>query len=146
MDPELENIQEEEVIEPQEYIKLADGTEFDIEPGGYLGRIVHIAADEQSALAVITAFSKANIAHVEFWRRSVVEGQDDEKTGEYDDLIFASQPTRQAEVDENDEPTGRIIVVISLREETELEKRVARAEEDITNVEVALADVYEMIV
>ena len=100
-----------------DYIKLTDGTQVTIEDGASLDRIIHISDTEADALAVSAAITPTNLAHVEFYNEGA-----ETPHGVYDNLIAIEAPTRQT-ID-----NGHVRVVISLREQTELELRVAALE------------------
>lgn len=100
-----------------DYIKLTDGTQVTIEYGASLASIIHIAATEADALAVSAAITPANLAHVEFYNEGA-----ETPYGVYNNLISNYAPTRQT----NEDTT--VTVTISLREQTELELRMAALE------------------
>ena len=100
-----------------DYIKLTDGTQFTIEDGASLDRIIHISATEADATAVCAAVTAENIAHVEFWAEDA-----EQPYGVYDDLALNAPPTRH---DEN----GAVVVTVSMREKTDIEKRLDALEE-----------------
>lgn len=121
-----------------DYIKLTDGTQLTIEEGASLERIIHISDTEADATAVCAAVTAENIAHVEFYNEGAKQPY-----GVYDDLALNAPPTRH---DEN----GAVVVTISLREKTDLEKRVDALEESqeiqdgaIEDVGSALSDIAE---
>ena len=121
------------------YIKLADGTQYLIEDGASLDHIEHIAADEAAALAVCAKFTPENLAHVEF-----STDPEDEPHGIYENLVLNAAPIRQ------DTEDGKVLVVISLREKTELELRVDALEESqavqdgaIEDLGLAMSDMAE---
>lgn len=113
----------------KDYIKLADATTIEIEDGAILGAIIHIAETEAEALAVSAAITPANLASVEFYNPSA-----EEPYGVYDNLIANKAPTRQTNED------GTVTVTISLREKTELEKRVDALEESQATQDGAIDD------
>lgn len=96
------------------YMKLFDDTMIQIEPGASLGHIVHIAEDEAAAVAVCRKITPANLEHVDFY-------QGEEVIGSYENLQIKAAPTR------SDSEDG-VIVTISLREQTDIEARVAALE------------------
>ena len=102
----------------KDYMKLATGRQIEVEDGTYLGGIVHIAEDEAAAVEVCAAITPEALAHVEF-----CSGETGEAYGIYDGLIKAAEPTRQTNEDET------VTVTISLREKSDLEKRVDALEE-----------------
>lgn len=124
----------------KDILKLKDGTEIAIEEGASLGQIVHIAASETKAAKVCNALTKENVSHVEFWNDGAETAY-----GIYDNIMLVAQPTRQNQVDENEDPTGKVIVTISLREQTELEERVSALEESQELQDGAIADLGEAV-
>ena len=113
----------------KDYIKLADATTIEIEDGASLGAIIHIAENEAEALAVSAAITTANLAHVEFYNPGA-----ENPYGVYDNMIANDAPTRRTNED------GTVTVTISLREETELEKRVDALEESQATQDGAIED------
>lgn len=95
-----------------DYIKFSDGTQVTIEDGASLDRIIHTAATEAAATAVCAAITAGNLSHVEFYNEGA-----EQPYGVYDDLAVNAPPTRHDE-------ENSVIVTISLREKTDLEKRV----------------------
>ena len=121
-----------------DYIKLTDGTQVTIEDGASLDRIIHISATEADATAVSAAVTAENIAHVEFFNEDA-----EQPYGVYDDLALNAPPTRH---DEN----GAVVVTISLREKTDIEKRLDALEESqqiqdgaIEDIGMVLSDIAE---
>ena len=122
-----------------DYIKLTDGTQVTIEDSASLDRIIHISDTEADATAVCAAVTAENIAHVEFYNEGA-----EQPYGVYDALAINTTPTRQ------DNEDGTVTVTISLREKTDLEKRVDALEESqeiqdgaIEDVGSALSDIAE---
>lgn len=112
-----------------DYMKLADGTRITIEDGASLGAITHIAETEAAAMEACAAITPGSLAHVEF-----CSGETDEAYGIYDNLIKMAEPARQTNEDET------ITVTISLREQSELELRVAALEESQAVQDGAIED------
>ena len=123
-----------------DYMKLADGTQVTIEDGASLGRIIHVTDNEADAQAVCMAVrDEGNLDHVEFYNEGV-----EQPYGIYDDLALNAQPTRH---DDN----GAVVVTISLREKTDIEKRLDALEESqqiqdgaIEDIGSALSDIAEV--
>ena len=111
------------------YIKLTDGTQVTIEDGASLDRIIHISETEADATAICAAVTAENIAHVEFWAEDA-----EQPYGVFDDLTLNAPPTRH---DEN----GAVVVTISMREKTDLEKRVDALEESQEIQDGAIEDI-----
>ena len=127
-----------------DYLKLVDGTRVDIEEGASLDHIVHIADDETAAVAVCRKLTNENVRHVEFW-----QDLPDIETpyGAYDNMVLIGPPTMQVTEDE------KIEVTIGLREMTEMEIEIASLKdansalaEEVTSTEMALTELYEMLV
>lgn len=112
-----------------DYIKLTDETQITIEDGASLDRIIHTAATEADATAVCAAVTAENIAHVEFYNEGA-----EQPYGVYDDLALNAPPTRH---DEN----GAVVVTISLREKTDIEKRLDALEESHEIQDGAIEDI-----
>lgn len=112
-----------------DYIKLTDGTQVTIEDGASLEHIFHTAANEADAVTVCAALTPENLSHVEFFN----EGAEN-PYGVYDDLILNSPPTRQ-------DGDGVVIVTISLREKTDIEKRLDALEESQEIQDGAIEDI-----
>ena len=112
-----------------DYMKLADGTQVTIEDGASLDHIKHIAETESDAVAVCVAITPANLAHVEFFNDGA-----EQPYGVYDDLALNAPPTRH---DEN----GAVVVTISLREKTDIEKRLDALEESQQIQDGAIEDI-----
>lgn len=103
----------------RDFMRLADGTEFEIENGASLGNIIHDAADEADALRVSKAVTKENVAHVEFFSKTD-EDQTLEPTGVYDDLALDSVYY----------DVENMKVLISLHEKSDVEKRLDAIESE----------------
>lgn len=121
-----------------DYIKLTDGTQFTIEDGASLDRIIHIAETEADATAVCAAVTPANLFHVEFYNEDA-----EQPYGVFDDLTLNAPPTRHDE-------DGAVVVTISLREKTDIEKRLDALEESqevqdgaIEDLGLAVSDIVE---
>lgn len=111
-----------------DFMRLKDGTEFDIEEGASLGEIVHIATSNENGIIVSNAVTKDNVAHVEFFSTNEYQEANEEEPsiyGIYDDLIVNSVYF----------DTQNMKVLISLREQSPLEARVEELEEalELTN-------------
>lgn len=122
-----------------DYIKLTDGTRFTIEDGASLDSIIHIAETEADAQAVCTAVTAAgNLSHVEFFNEGA-----EQPYGVYDDLTLTAPVTRH-------DADGAVVVTISLREKTDIEKRLDALEESqevqdgaIEDLGLAVSDLVE---
>ena len=121
-----------------DHIKFTDGTQVTIEDGASLDRIIHISATEADATAICAAVTADNIAHVEFYNEGA-----EQPYGVYDDLALNAPPTRH-------DWNGAVVVTISLREKTALEKRVDALEESqevqdgaIEDLGLAVSDLAE---
>ena len=112
-----------------DYMKLADKTQITIEDGASLDRIVHVAENEADAQAACMAVREAgNLDHVEFYNEGA-----EEPYGVYDHLILKTPVTRHDEA-------GTVVVTISLREKSDLEKRVDALEESQAVQDGAIED------
>lgn len=119
--------------EDMDYIKLTDGTQITIEDGASLDRIIHISDAEADATAVCKAVTAENIARVEFYNEGA-----EQPYGVYDDLTLNAPPTRH---DEN----GAVVVTISLREKTDLEKRMDALEQSQETQDGAIEDLGQAL-
>lgn len=108
-------------------LRLLDGTRIPIEQGASLGHIEHIAPNEAEALVVCEMITPGNLSHAEF----LVNG---EPAGIYDNLIIIDTPSRTTQED------GTVLVVFGLRELTELEVRVNTHDEEILELQEAIAE------
>lgn len=111
---------------------LKDGFEIAIEDGASLGNIIHIAQDETAALAVCEKITNANVSSIKFYHGDLL-------TGEYENVIKSSEPTRTINED------GTVTVTISLREKTDIEIRLDALEQSQAVQDLALEDVGEAI-
>ena len=111
-------------------LRLINGYTFQIEDGASLGHIEHIAETEAAALEVCNQLTAYNCSHVEFLHDGMV-------TGTYDDLIITAMPVRLILDD------GRISVTFGLREKSDMEVRVEALEEEMTEVQEAIAEEVE---
>lgn len=108
-------------------LRLNDGTRIPIETGASLAHIEHIAPNEPEALAICELITPANLAHVEFL-------VNERPAGVYDNLVIIDQPSRTTL--EN----GTVLVEFGLRELSELEIRVNTHDEEITELQEAIAE------
>lgn len=111
-------------------LRLINGYTFQIEDGASLGHIEHIAETEAAALEVCNQLTTFNCSHVEFLHEGMV-------TGTYDDLIITALPVRLILED------GRIFVTFGLREKSDVEARVETLEEEMVEVQEAIAEEVE---
>ena len=102
----------------KDLLKLTDGTTIEIEDGARLDLIIHISETEADALNVCKDITPANVRHVEFMKPDAAEPY-----GVYDDIVLETTPTRSINED------GTITVIISLREKTDIEKRLVALDE-----------------
>lgn len=119
-------------------IRFKNGETLKIEDGYTIGNIIHIADNETDALAATGMITRENVEHVEFFKDGA------EPHGIYDYLTLVAQPTRQAE-EQDGEKTGRVIVMFGLREQTELEQRVATLEESQTLQDGAIEEMADVV-
>ena len=108
-------------------LKLLDGTQFAIEDGASLGHIVHIAQNEAAALVVCESLTDFNCSHVEFLHNGVASGI-------YDNVVIVDVPSRTTIEDD------KVMVEFGLRELTELEIRVGIHDEEILELQEAIAE------
>lgn len=112
-----------------EVMKLKDGTKISLIGGAFIDDLTTIADSEEAAITICEKITSNNISDVKFYHEDEIKPY---KTYEY--LALLSQPTRQNEVDENEETTGRVIVKVHLRTQSELEIRVSKIEEKLKNL------------
>ena len=117
-----------------DYIKLLDGTQIDIQDGGTISALVNISDSEPTARVVVDALTNENVKHIEFFTPG-----SEEPYGVYDDMVLNAPVVRI-----NTE--AGIEVHFGFRGLSDVEKRLNALETSQTDVEVALAEVYEMIV
>lgn len=97
-----------------EKIVLADGTEFEVQPGASLGETKVVVADFAGLGTVAEALSKnGNLAIVQYKNGEQV-------TGNYEDMKLKSPLF--AAVDYTDDK--KVVASFGIREKTELEKRI----------------------
>lgn len=108
-------------------LRLLNGTQFAIEDGASLGHIEHIAQNEAAALVVCESLTPFNCSHVEFLH-------DGEVSGTYDNVVIVNVPSRTTLENET------VLVAFGLREKTELELRVDTHDEEILELQEAIAE------
>lgn len=108
-------------------LRLNNGTRIPIEPGASLGHIEHIAPNDPEALAICELITPENLTHIEF----LVNGL---PAGVYNNLVIIDQPSRTTL--EN----GTVLVEFGLRELSELEIRVNTHDEEILELQEAIAE------
>lgn len=118
-------------------LKFVDGTIFEIEEGGSLHDVVHIAPNEPDALFICGEVTPENVEHLEFLHN-------DDAVGIYDNIAIAAPTTR-----ENGEGET-VIVRMHFREKDPLELRLDALEESqeiqdgaIEDIGAALSDIAE---
>lgn len=109
-------------------LKFMDGTIIDIEEGGSLYDITHIANNEANAMYVCGKVTAENVASLQFLHGEAV-------TGDYQNVVIAAPTTRE------DGEEGAVIVRMHFREKTELELRVDALEEGQTVQDGAIEDI-----
>lgn len=113
-------------------LKFKDGTIIDIEEGGSLYDITHIATNEANALYVCGKVTAENVASLQFLHGDAV-------TGDYQNVIIAAPTTRE------DGEGGAVIVRMHFREKTELELRVDALEESQEVQDGAIEDIGSVL-
>lgn len=109
-------------------LKFMDGTIIDIEEGGSLYDITHIASNEANAMYVCGKVTAENVEHLEFLHGEAV-------TGDYQNVIIAAPTTRE------DGEGETVIVRMHFREKTDLEIRVDALEESQDVQDGAIEDI-----
>lgn len=104
------------------YLTFKDGTKIEIQEGASLDRILYSAKNEADALYVCDKCTADNVSKVTFSQPGGLS--EDLITGEYEGLLLNGAPARQT-----NEDGITVTVVISLREPSDLELRVAALEE-----------------
>lgn len=119
-------------------IILSDGTSYEIADGASLGHIQIKANGYDAIKPIIDTFNSGNLKSVQFKRNDSVFGTYENLVS--DDFSFKENgetvPTT-AESDSEDAQTTSVpayVITISLREKTELEKRVDVLEEEQANL------------
>ena len=108
-------------------LRLIDGKTFPIEEGASLGHIETIAANEAEALTVCEWLTPFNCSHVEF----LLDGQ---PSGIYDDVVIADVPSRTTL------EGGAVLVAFGLRQKSDIELRLDTHDEEITELQEAIAE------
>lgn len=116
---------------------LANGDQIEIEDGGSLGNITHISETEADASATIAKITRENVSHVQFLK-------DGNVYGEYENMILAYRPIRQEE-EVDGQLTGRILVMFSLREQTDVELRLSALEDSQALQDGAIEDIADVV-
>lgn len=111
-------------------IKLNDGTRLPIEDLASLGHIEHIAPNEAEAVAVCGLLTTFNCSHVEFLNNGAVAGT-------YDDVVIVDVPSRTTQED------GTVLVAFGLRQKSDIELRLDTHDEEITELQEAIAESEE---
>lgn len=109
-------------------LKFMDGTIIDIEEGGSLYDITHIANNEANAMYVCGKVTAENVASLQFLHDEAV-------TGDYQNVVIAVPTTRE------DGEEGAVIVRMHFREKTDLELRVDALEESQEVQDGAIEDI-----
>ena len=108
-------------------LKLFNGTRIPIEDGASLGHIECIAQTEAAALEICEALTPFNVSHVEFLH-------DGQTNGAFDNVVIVDVPSRTTLEDQT------VLVEFGLREKTELEMRVDTHDEEILELQEAIAE------
>lgn len=108
-------------------LKLFDGTRFPIEEGASLGHIEIIAPNDPEAVAICEKLTAFNCSHVEVLHNGVASGI-------YDHVVIADVPSRTTLENET------VLVAFGLREKSELEQRVDTHDDEITELQEAIAE------
>ena len=108
-------------------LKLFDGTRIPIETGASLAHIEHLAPNDAEAVAICEMITSENLRHVEFL-------VNERPAGVYENLVIIDQPSRTTL--EN----GTVLVEFGLRELSELEIRVNTHDEEILELQEAIAE------
>ena len=120
-------------------ITLYDGTVIDIEGNGALDSLQSIAPNDSAAVEICAALiMKGNL-------KSAVFSNDINDYGYYSNLALLDVPRRYDELDENGEPTGRVIVEFGFRDLNATEARFMKLEETQRIHEMAIEDLGEAI-
>ena len=115
----------------KEKMILNDGTTIELETGASLTGLTTIYADWTIAAVVLPKLTKANLASVQ------VQNGQGLTVGSYSDLVL--QPgTWEVKGD-------RVHITISLREKTEIEKRLDNVEAGQETQDGAIAEIAEMV-
>lgn len=108
-------------------LKLFDGKLIPIEDGASLGHIESIAANEAEALTICEWLTPFNCSHVEFLH-------DGQVSGIYDDAVIVDVPSRTTLED------GTALVAFGLRQKSAVELRLDTHDEEITELQEAIAE------
>lgn len=108
-------------------LKLFNGTKIPIEDGASLGHIESLAPNEAEALTICEWLTPANCSHVEFIHDGMT-------IGTYDNTVISVAPSRTTNEDET------VTVSFGLRMKSELEVRVDTHDDEITELQEAIAE------
>lgn len=108
-------------------LKLFNGTKIPIEDGASLGHIESIAPNEAEALTICEWLTPFNCSHVEFIHDGMT-------IGTYDNCVISAAPSRTTNEDET------VTVSFGLRVKTNLEIRVDTHDDEITELQEAIAE------
>lgn len=108
-------------------LKLFNGTKIPIEDGASLGHIESIAPNEAEALTICEWLTPFNCSHVEFIHDGMT-------IGTYDNCVISVAPSRTTNEDET------VTVSFGLRVKTDLEIRVDTHDDEITELQEAIAE------
>jgi hypothetical protein len=108
-------------------LKLFDGKRIPINEGASLGHIECVVPNEAEALNVCEWLTPANCSHVEFIHDGMT-------IGTYDNTVISVAPSRTTNEDET------VTVSFGLRMKSELEVRVDTHDDEITELQEAIAE------
>ena len=108
-------------------LKLFNGIKIPIENGASLGHIESLAPNEAEALTICEWLTPVNCSHVEFIHDGMT-------VGTYDNTVISVAPSRTTNEDET------VTVSFGLRMKSELEVRVDTHDDEITELQEAIAE------
>lgn len=117
--------------------KLLDGTYFEVEDIT-LWSLDAFCENEAAAMALCDKITSDNVSTIEF-HTQYEDGTPNELIMSYEDVLIANLPSRTTMGD------GRVLVHMSFSVPNSVEKNVETNSMDITDIQMALAEIYEIL-
>lgn len=117
------------------FIKLKDGSQYEIKEGASIGDIDISAKDDATAAEISAKFTRDNVKTVTFSQGETAETAT--VTGEYTDLIL-EHVYRETVLAEDGKTATGVEVMASMRESTDAEKRISANEAAIDSINMQM--------
>ena len=117
--------------------KLVDGTIFEIEDTT-LGNLDTYCATEEDAVALCSKITPENTSTIQFYTQ-YEDGTENELIMSYENVTMMGLPSRTTM------PEGNILVHMAYEIPGDLEEGIAVNKSDITDIQMALAEIYEIL-